>query len=65
MGARAVFYPLPFTSELARETAAGLPDRDLELIPGAKHGAFYERKLAFDSRVRSFLERSEGAALES
>ena len=54
-----------FTADLARETATALPNGQLELVAGAKHGAFHERKLAFDSRVRSFLERSQVTASES
>lgn len=50
-----------FTAPLARETAARIPNSELELVPGAKHGAFHERKWRFDSRVRSFLE-SRGPA---
>ncbi|WP_252490337.1 alpha/beta fold hydrolase [Natronococcus zhouii] len=46
-----------FTASLARKTVAELPNGELELVPGAKHGAFHERKWRFDSRVRSFLER--------
>ncbi|TYL38782.1 alpha/beta hydrolase [Natronococcus pandeyae] len=46
-----------FTAPLARKTAAELPNGELELVAGAKHGAFHERKWRFDSRVRSFLER--------
>lgn len=46
-----------FTPTVTRATADALPDADLLLIPGAKHGAFHERKSTFDARVRSFLER--------
>ncbi|WP_222918513.1 alpha/beta hydrolase [Natrinema sp. SYSU A 869] len=46
-----------FTPSIARETADRIPDGELTLVPGAKHAAFHERKLTFDSRVRSFLER--------
>lgn len=53
-----------FTAERARETAAGLPDGRLELVAGAKHGAFHERKATFDSQVRAFLERSGTPVLE-
>ncbi|WP_436343824.1 alpha/beta fold hydrolase [Natronorubrum sp. FCH18a] len=53
-----------FTAELARETAAGLPNGQLELVAGAKHGAFHERKATFDSRVREFLERPYSTVLE-
>lgn len=44
-----------FTPEVARETAEGLPDADLTLVPGAKHAAFDERKNLFDARVRAFF----------
>ncbi|RQG98686.1 alpha/beta fold hydrolase [Natrarchaeobius oligotrophus] len=47
-----------FTAERTRETAEALPRGELELVPGAKHGAFHERKATFDSSVRSFFERS-------
>lgn len=47
------------TPEIARETAARLPDGELEVAPTAKHGAFHERKQAFDSAVRSFLDRGD------
>lgn len=53
-----------FTAERAIETAAGIPNADLELVSGAKHGAFHERKLTFDSRVTAFLERTRSPALE-
>lgn len=46
-----------FTESVVRETARGLPNGELELVSGAKHAAFHERKWQFDSRVRSFLER--------
>ncbi|NUC71884.1 alpha/beta hydrolase [Haloterrigena sp. SYSU A558-1] len=54
-----------FTADLARETADGLSNGELEIVSGAKHGAFHERKLTFDSRVRSFLERTAPKALEA
>ncbi|WP_049921026.1 alpha/beta fold hydrolase [Halopiger djelfimassiliensis] len=54
-----------FTAARARETAAGLPHGELELVSGAKHGAFHERKLTFDSRVRSFLDRAVPPSLEA
>ena len=45
-----------FTAPLQRETAEGIPDSSLSLIPGAKHGAFHERKFTFDRRTTAFLE---------
>ncbi|APW98709.1 hypothetical protein CHINAEXTREME_13365 [Halobiforma lacisalsi AJ5] len=50
-----------FTPEILRETVDRLPRGDLELRPGAKHGAFHERKPAFDSRVRAFLDGTPAA----
>lgn len=44
-----------FTPEVLRETADGIPDAELTLAAGAKHAAFDEQKLRFDSRVRSFV----------
>lgn len=52
-GGRDPIFPPP----IARETAALIPDGTVSLAPGAKHAAFHERKVTFDSRVRSFLER--------
>ncbi len=45
-----------FTADVQRESAEGIPDAELSLIPG-KHGAFHERKATFDRRVTAFLER--------
>ena len=45
-----------FPPDRTRETAAAIPDAELELVPGVKHGAFHERKVSFDSSVRSFLD---------
>lgn len=45
-----------FTEPVQRKTAAALPDGQLTLIEGAKHGAFHERKPAFDRAVMDFLE---------
>ena len=45
-----------FTAPLQQETAEGIPDSSLSLIPGAKHGAFHERKLTFDRRTTASLE---------
>lgn len=46
-----------FTADVQRETAAGIPDGELSLIAGGKHGAFHERKATFDRRVTRFLRR--------
>ncbi|QCS42562.1 alpha/beta fold hydrolase [Natrinema versiforme] len=52
-GGRDPIFPPPLT----REIAVRIPDGTVTLAPGSKHAAFHERKLTFDSRVRSFLER--------
>lgn len=44
-----------FPESVFRQTAEGIPDADLALVRGAKHGAFHEWKPAFESRVVSFL----------
>lgn len=46
------YFPAP----ILRETAAGIPESSLTVVPGAKHGAFHERKRAFDDRLAAFLE---------
>lgn len=46
------FFPEP----ILRETAAGLPDATLEVVPAGKHGAFHERKSTFDERLAAFLD---------
>ncbi|WP_154660480.1 alpha/beta fold hydrolase [Halopiger goleimassiliensis] len=46
----------PFFPEgILRETHAGLPDSQLALFTGARHGVFLEQKQAFDNWVRRFL----------
>ena len=45
-----------FPAEIVRETAAEVPDSRLELIDGTGHGAFEERKRAFDKTVLAFLQ---------
>lgn len=46
----------PFFPEgILRETHAGLPDSQLAMFTGARHGAFLERKEAFDNWVLRFL----------
>ncbi|WP_247000848.1 alpha/beta fold hydrolase [Halosolutus gelatinilyticus] len=54
-----------FTAALAGRTADELPNGTLELVPGAKHGAFHERKLTFDATVRSFLDRTAASGDDS
>ncbi len=46
-----------FTEPVLQETAEALPSGELSLVSGAKHGAFHDRKHAFDRRARTFLER--------
>ncbi|MFC7155364.1 alpha/beta fold hydrolase [Halomarina halobia] len=46
-----------FPEPILEETAAGIPDATLFAFSGATHGAFHERKSAFDSRVKAFLRR--------
>ncbi|MEY7849850.1 alpha/beta fold hydrolase [Natrarchaeobius sp. A-rgal3] len=45
-----------FPEEILRETHAGLPDAQLAMFRGAKHGVFLERKEAFDNWTKRFLE---------
>ena len=45
-----------FPEEILRETHEGLPDSQLAMFSGARHGAFLERKKGFDNWVRKFLE---------
>ncbi|WP_101294551.1 alpha/beta fold hydrolase [Halegenticoccus soli] len=52
VGTDDVFFP----ERTLRETAEGIPDAELHLIRGAKHGAFHERKREFDARVAAFLD---------
>lgn len=47
-----------FPAAVARETADGIPDAELVLVPGAKHGVFHERKCTFDRRTTGFLSRA-------
>lgn len=44
-----------FTAAVMRETAEGIPNAELSLIRGGKHGAFHEHKSTFDRRVTDFL----------
>ena len=53
-GERDPFFP----PERMKETVEAIPNAELDVAPGAKHGAFHERKLGFDSTVSRFLERS-------
>lgn len=52
-GDRDPYFPV----EVVRETAEGIPHAELALVRGAKHGAFHERKVAFDRRTTDFLTR--------
>ncbi|NUC71854.1 alpha/beta fold hydrolase [Haloterrigena sp. SYSU A558-1] len=49
-----------FPEEILRETYEGLPDGQLAMFSGARHGAFLERKAGFDDWVERFL-RGEAA----
>jgi pimeloyl-ACP methyl ester carboxylesterase len=44
-----------FPEGILRTTADGIPNSRLELIEGTGHGAFEERKRAFDKTVKAFL----------
>lgn len=46
-----------FPESILRRTADGIPDSELDLVRGGKHGAFHERKWRFDGRATAFLER--------
>ena len=46
-----------FPESILRETHAGLPDSQLALFTGARHGVFLERKDGFDATIGRFLER--------
>ena len=45
-----------FPEEILRETHEGLPDAQLAMFDGARHGAFLEQKAGFDNWVKRFLE---------
>ncbi len=45
-----------FPESVIRETAEGISGARLELFSGTGHGAFEERKRAFDSAVKAFLD---------
>lgn len=45
-----------FPATVLQETAAAIPDAAVHVIPGAKHGAFHDRKNTFDRRVAGFLD---------
>lgn len=51
-----------FPEAVLRETAAGIPEADLTLVHGGKHGAFHEQKPAFDSRATAFLDHQRAAS---
>lgn len=44
-----------FPESILRETHEGLPDAQLAMFDGARHGAFLERKAGFDNWVQRFL----------
>ncbi|WP_339103474.1 alpha/beta hydrolase [Haloterrigena salinisoli] len=44
-----------FPEAVLRETHEGLPDSQLAMFSGARHGAFLERKAGFDNWVQRFL----------
>ena len=45
-----------FPESILRETHAGLRDSQLAMFTGARHGVFLEKKSAFDSWTKRFLE---------
>jgi pimeloyl-ACP methyl ester carboxylesterase len=45
-----------FPESVVRETAKKIPEARLELFSGAGHGAFEERKRAFDATMKAFLD---------
>ena len=44
-----------FPEEILRVTHAGIPDAQLAMFRGARHGAYLERKEGFDNWVKAFL----------
>ncbi|MFC4550289.1 MULTISPECIES: alpha/beta fold hydrolase [Halorussus] len=60
-GAADPYFPEPILAE----TVAGIPDAELASIPGAKHGAFHERKPEFDDRLAALLDRPTHASERS
>jgi pimeloyl-ACP methyl ester carboxylesterase len=50
-GSNDLFFP----ASILRETADRIPDASVDLIDGAKHGVFDERKRRYDTAVKSFL----------
>lgn len=46
-----------FPASILREAADRIPDARLEIVPGARHGAYHERKGTFDEAVTAFLDR--------
>lgn len=54
-----------FPESVLAETAASIPNAELAVVPGGKHGAFHERKATFDARVDAFLERTAESAREA
>lgn len=51
-GERDRFFPPP----ILEETAGAIPDAELAVVEGARHGAFYTHKPSFERRILSFLE---------
>lgn len=45
-----------FSPAILGETAEAIPDAELHVIPGAKHGAFLTHKPPFERRVKAFLD---------
>lgn len=45
-----------FPPSIAEETVETIPEAELELIEGAKHGAFHTHKPRFEKRLLAFLE---------
>ncbi|RQG98444.1 alpha/beta fold hydrolase [Natrarchaeobius oligotrophus] len=54
-----------FPESILRETHAGLPDAQLAMFRNARHGAYLERKEAFDNWVRRFLDGEAARVHES
>ena len=46
-----------FPDPILREAAERIPDARLEIVPGARHGAYHEHKETFDEAVTAFLDR--------
>lgn len=46
------------TPRAARETAEGIPNAELVVIPGVGHMSFMEKPDAYNRAVRTFFERT-------